>query len=813
MDVVRRIGLSVVYEPANEELHTLDIVLVHGLFGHPENTWSAKKVATSDEAEHSAEPARKKPRLGKTEAPRAFWPREFLPTKFPHARIMTWGYDVSIKQFLASSSDATIIHHSETLLGDLSAMRCGDIHERKPVIFIAHSLGGIVVKDALQLSADETTHLHKIVTATIGVIFLGTPHQGSKVASLGKLAFNILKVLQPNPNTKILEGLEINSEILERISRRFGQLLATGQIRVHSFREQLDTNGVMIVHPFSSVIGYFNETRSSLYADHRGMAKFTSSKDVNFERVTAVLEQWMNPSNNRRIHNSAAFNQKADPLPDGLIFGDQYQVCLRSLDSAQAKRRFHEVDNAYGHTYDWIFSTEVNFQEWLRGTIPNPVYWIQGKPGSGKSTAMKFAMVHQHTQDMLQHYRAETWIVGGYFFHDRGSSIQKSVRGLLGELLHRILANRKDLFHLVLPTFHSLLHRMRSNEPATDSWTFQDLIDSVSSVGSKVTRNLNICFFVDALDEEEGDHKNLLLVINTLARLASNTHFLVRLCVAGRPENLFKAALGDCPTFIIQEHTKHDIESYARGRLRDESKILMLDESQEELTHLITDVINRAQGVFLWVRLVVDETAEGICQGDTVRELRDDLSSIPTELEGLYTRALRRRRRTSDRPELTTRNEAYVMFQMVGSAQEPLSLYHLLRASLFLTTGKDPLPELEKLSIDQMLLRFNARSFGLLEVIEGTRTRLNPIAIDPVAFGPSRPLNLDWNSNVQFIHQTAKEYVNSEIGSTIIREEIPENLQGGGPMIFVRYCCELLKNFSGDHLDLNAQDFILDNFA
>ncbi|KAI9686045.1 MAG: hypothetical protein M1822_004028 [Bathelium mastoideum] len=628
---------------------------------------------------------------------------------------MTWGYDVSIKQFLASSSDSTIYHHSETLLGDVFAMRCGNIREQKPIIFIAHSLGGIVVKDALQLSANESTHLHKIVTATIGVIFLGTPHQGSKVASLGKLAFNILKVLQPSPNTKILEGLEINSEILERISRGFGQLLATGLIQVHSFREELDTNGITIVHPFSSVIGYFNETRSLLHADHRDMAKFTSFEDVNFQRVTAVLEQWMNPSNNPRIHNSAAFNQKAVSLPDGLIFDDQYQACLRSLDPAQAQRRFHEVDDAYGHTYDWIFSTKVSFQKWLRGTIPDPVYWIQGKPGSGKSTAMKFAMINQHTQDMLQHYRAETWIVGGYFFHDRGSSIQKSVRGLLGELLHRILADRKDLFHLVLPTFHNLLHRMRPNEIATDSWTFQDLIESVSSVRSKVTGNLSLCFFIDALDEEEEDHKNLLSVINTLARPVSNTHFLMRLCVAGRPENLFKTALGNCPTFTIHEHTRHDIESYVRGRLRDESKILMLDESQAELTHLITDVIDRAQGVFLWVRLVVDEIAEGMCQGDTVRELRDDLSSIPTVLEGLYTRALRRRRRTSDRPELTTRNEAYVMFQMVGSARVPLSLHHLLGASLFLTTGKDPFPELEKLSYDQMLLRFNARSFGLLE--------------------------------------------------------------------------------------------------
>jgi hypothetical protein len=107
----------------------------------------------------------------------------------------------------------------ESLLGDLAAARISTAEKHVPLFFIAHSLGGIVVKDALQISAAESTHLKDILLATRGVMFLGIPHHGSKVASLGKLAAQVLKVFLQDPNDKILRGLEANSEILERISQ------------------------------------------------------------------------------------------------------------------------------------------------------------------------------------------------------------------------------------------------------------------------------------------------------------------------------------------------------------------------------------------------------------------------------------------------------------------------------------------------------------------------------------------------------------------------------------------------------------------
>lgn len=789
---------------------------------------------------------------------RVFWPRDLLPRVFPNSRIMTWGYDVTINHLISSSSKSSIYHHSETLLGDLAAKWIEESEKETPIIFIAHSLGGIVVKDALQLSAKESSYLKEIAAATIGVMFLGTPHHGSKTASLGKLAFRIVQAFLQDPNTKILQGLEVNSEILERISRGFGQLLAADRIRVHSFREELNTHGMMIVDSFSSTIGYFNETRGSLHANHRDMAKFTSSDDVKFQRVAAVLKIWISVS----TQDQAIFRpeplpaQDLETLPDGLIFDDQYRTCLLSLSSTDARRRLMEVDRAYEKTFLWLFEPNLGFRDWLRGVITDPLYWIQGKPGSGKSTAMKFAMRHPRTHILLKTYDSKPWIVAGYFFHDRGTAIQKSVRGFLGELLYQILDQRKDLFYIVLPIFSQLLDLQPSKLVQSDIWDHEKLEDALVLFGTTAKTDINLCVFVDALDEHDGDHKSLFSTLSKLRNLTLSKYIRLRLCVAGRPENLFKTAFQLYPGLAIQDYTTYDIRRYAQGRLRAELRSGVSYKGEAELNGLITDVIMRAQGVFLWVRLVIDEMIEGLCEGDTIHELSSLLSTIPSELEELYARALRRARRASRRTLTNHRYEAYVMFQVASHATAPFSLYVFLAASFFLTTGRAQSSDLERLSTDQMVRRLNSRSFGLLEaarVTKGAKKEHVIIAESGFQEGAGRTENassnfpdddedstedagsdeedsvividheniassneaggLDERSPVQFIHQTVKEFMQTGKGYAVIREGVAEDLQESGTVLMFRYILGLISNFISENADFDASCFVVGNFV
>lgn len=162
-----------------------------------------------------------------------------------------------------------------------------------------------------------------------GVIFLGTPHHGSKVASLGKVAFELSKMFFQKPNLDVLRGVESNSEILDRITRGSGQVLAAGSLKVYSFHEELGTNVVTIVDSSSSSVGYLHETTGTLHATHRNMAKMSSLDDIRFKRVVAVIRTWIDSESGRQRLPRVGRNTAA--LPDGLIFDEEYQNCLRSL--------------------------------------------------------------------------------------------------------------------------------------------------------------------------------------------------------------------------------------------------------------------------------------------------------------------------------------------------------------------------------------------------------------------------------------------------------------------------------------------------
>ncbi len=186
-----------------------------------------------------------------------------------------------------------MLQHAETLLSDLLDARQTLEERERNIIFVAHSLGGIVVKDASCLSMISQTRLSKILPATVGICFLGTPHRGSGSAIVGKIAFEMSKIFYTHANTTILKTLENNAGILDRISWNFSQLLMGRELQIHSFRETLPTNGCMIVDAVSFSLGEGREIKGEIPLNHRDMTKFSSSKDVGYQRVSKVLAHWL----------------------------------------------------------------------------------------------------------------------------------------------------------------------------------------------------------------------------------------------------------------------------------------------------------------------------------------------------------------------------------------------------------------------------------------------------------------------------------------------------------------------------------------
>ena len=91
---------------------------------------------------------------------------------------------------------------------------------KRPLIFIAHSLGGIIVKQALVWAHREPQY-QSIKDTTLGIVFFGTPHRGSDKANYGKILANVAAGVMHKPKSKLIDALRNNSDTLMTVTRQF----------------------------------------------------------------------------------------------------------------------------------------------------------------------------------------------------------------------------------------------------------------------------------------------------------------------------------------------------------------------------------------------------------------------------------------------------------------------------------------------------------------------------------------------------------------------------------------------------------------
>ena len=308
-------------------------------------------------------------------------------------------------------------------------------------------------------------------------------------------------------------------------------------------------------------------------------------------------------------------------------------------------------------------------------------------------------------------------------------------------------------------------------------------------IADETKSDVNTCMFVDALDEHDGNHWDLVSVLQRLSATPRNGSFHLRVCLSGWQGNVFRDSFGNCPGFAIHELIAYNIRHYTRGRMQNALNQKLTEDGKLEYSDLIGDVIARAEGVFLWVRLVCDELIESLCEGDTIDELKELLSVIPTDLEALYTRALQRSSDTRSRRASRLDHERYVIFQIVLHCQRAFTPNDLLTASMALTTNCQFLTDLPSLSEDQMERRLYSRSGGLLEVVD---SRAFKHALH--SYAPFKS-HSQGSFEVQFIHQTIKEYLIAGEGCKIMSQDVGEMSQPSGYALISQYLLCVLTIF------------------
>lgn len=200
------------------------IVFVHGLTGHRDRTWTA--------------PGAKEP-----------WPRSLLPQDLPNCRILSYGYDADIVHWTRAAGQNTTRERAQNLVNDLCTYRARTKSTKAPLLFVCHSLGGLVVEDALLLCANPNDESQATLLNSVrGVCFFGTPNAGSDFTKFANAIANVISLsLVKSPNALLLEILRARSQVLANIKNGFLTLVrrrmeeGSSAIKLHAFVEELPT--------------------------------------------------------------------------------------------------------------------------------------------------------------------------------------------------------------------------------------------------------------------------------------------------------------------------------------------------------------------------------------------------------------------------------------------------------------------------------------------------------------------------------------------------------------------------------------------
>ena len=640
---VKRFGITEVFAPI--EHPSADLILIHGLHGHPRSTW------TSDIS-------------------KIFWPAQLMPSVLQgKARILVYGYDADVTSF---PSDR-IHNHGEQLIAELVAYRRTSDTTQRPIVFVAHSIGGLILKSGLVYSSSirghHTEHLRSIFVSTYGILFLGTPHRGVDATKwVSRLEAISQMTSGKRPAGKLpylIDVIDAKSETLSVMERSFVQLSHLFHLFLfHEGQPILDVSGGSdyLVDEYSASPTMPDVERAVIQQDHAHMCKFESSVAPGFDLVSEAIERYISASSgtiqsrwnleraetqikrkaeideismktrelitpdykrpriiDKRCHEHAASLAANVDAQSIVIDWAQLRKCLAPnevmIEHTKHKRAY------LSETATWLF-TDENYTMWKSEAAPSSLLWINGNPGSGKSV-LAF--------NVIRHLQAEvnSTVLFYYCSHDAKDELQHFTA--LKTLAYQLSLKSDDFaFSLIQELRHNGLFEAEKIEHYITCETFWTILSSslenYSSTGPQY-------WIIDGLDELELRQRAFLL--DCICELAARLP-ISRILIFSRDEpDIQRRLLGDSAIQLrINGDRNHsDIAKYISHRMRGWGglgSVTLYDD-------VTSDLETRADGTFLWVKLVVDELERNHDQS----QIKAILARLPNDIKDLYNNIIR----------------------------------------------------------------------------------------------------------------------------------------------------------------------------
>ncbi|KAJ9166198.1 hypothetical protein P3X46_020980 [Hevea brasiliensis] len=265
---------------SESEAPQLDVVFVHGLRGGPYKTW---RLAEDKASTKSGLVEKIDEEAGKQGT---FWPAEWLSADLPQSRMFTLKYKSNLTQW--SGATLPLQEVSSKLLEKVVAAGIGN----RPVVFVTHSMGGLVVKQMLYKAKAEK--INNLVNNTVGIVFYSCPHFGSKLADM---PWRMGLVLRPAPTIGELRSgsprlVELNNFIRHLHKKRLVEVLSFCETKVTPIVEGYGGWALrMEIVPIESAYPGFGELVVLESTDHINSCKPINCSDPSYAETLEFLRK------------------------------------------------------------------------------------------------------------------------------------------------------------------------------------------------------------------------------------------------------------------------------------------------------------------------------------------------------------------------------------------------------------------------------------------------------------------------------------------------------------------------------------------
>ncbi|CVL12428.1 uncharacterized protein FPRN_03634 [Fusarium proliferatum] len=694
-DVQSPCGIRELVSQSNENPNCIDFVAIHGLNGHRDKTWIDKST-----------------RLNWLED------RECLQKDFPAARVLTFGYN-SRTYFSRSTSD--VRDFSSELLAALKAWRSSTAEQSRPLIFICHSLGGLVFKQAVIHAHEQNHHYSSILDNILGVLFFATPHRGSDLAFWDDIGTTLVRMstLGHSTNTKLSRDLRVNGILLKSISDSF--VHRGGRFKIRSFYEtqQMQNLHCEVVRKDSAILGWPNELAIAASAHHSNICKFPSPSDQRYRNTVSAIQEVIGGLKEGAAMPEDQLQQQS--LHEHQEFTRREAECLRALNS-HYEGHLAQVEDPVPGTCEWVLCHE-KWRQWDSLLTP-ALLWITADAGCGKSVLAKFLAEHLLSQ-RGSYPRRDIF----HFFFKEGLENQDNASKAVSALLHQLCCSQRHIIEHVVEKYTSTPTRLFNQF---------SYLSAILMTILKDPRTRDIIWVLDGLDEcDRQSLEQLIKFIATYFDSQSTTKGLrssaccFKMVILSRPHNLIQQKLhlrreedhldtNQEPNVKVHNKIRLVAEEETAAIAKDttlfvRSKIIELRENSDlfpEVLHRLEErLINGADFTFLWISLVIKLVEDTEVDGISMAQLESILNT--TSLDAVYERFL------SGRPLPLKARKALML---VLAAVRPLTLRELCAA---IEIRQDHLPQ----TSDDAQARERLENYKLDENSLGRRVKIGESSI------------------------------------------------------------------------------------